>query len=146
MKPIQAYRLWRLRRSLGHCGERVIFNANSVFTEPERVKIADDVFIGEGVHLGGAVTIGERVMFGPRVKVFAGNHVFDGGPPRFRAGTDEPVTICADAWIGGGAIILGGVTVGERAVVGAGSVVTGNVGPYCVVAGNPARFIRPVRN
>ena len=49
------------------------------------------------------------------------------------------MTIGEDVWIGGGAIILGGVTVGDRAIVGAGAVVTRDVAPDATVVGNPAR-------
>ena len=54
------------------------------------------------------------------------------------------ITIHKGAWIGSGAIILGGVTIGENAVVGAGSVVTKNVGKNTVVAGNPAKLIKNI--
>lgn len=54
------------------------------------------------------------------------------------------VKICNDCWIGAGAIILNGVTIGEGAVVGAGAVVTKNVEPYTIIAGNPARKIKDV--
>lgn len=54
----------------------------------------------------------------------------------------KPIKICAGSWIGAKVIILKGVTVGEGAIVGAGSVVTKNVEPYTVVAGNPAKFIK----
>lgn len=56
----------------------------------------------------------------------------------------EPVVIQSKAWIGFNVIILKGVTIGEGAVVGAGSVVTGDVPPYTIVAGNPARIIREI--
>jgi len=54
----------------------------------------------------------------------------------------KPIRIGNDVWVGGGAIILPGVTVGDGSTVGAGSVVTRDVEPYTVVAGNPARMIR----
>ena len=54
----------------------------------------------------------------------------------------KPITIGSDSWIGGAAVILPGVTIGEHCVVGAGAVVTRDVPPYCVVAGNPARVVR----
>ena len=52
--------------------------------------------------------------------------------------------ICNNCWIGAGAIILNGVTIGDGAIVGAGAVVTKDVEPYTVVAGNPARKIKDV--
>ena len=58
----------------------------------------------------------------------------------------HPIKICNRAWIGFNAIILAGVTIGENAVVGCGSVVTKDVAPYSVVAGNPARVIRVLEN
>jgi acetyltransferase-like isoleucine patch superfamily enzyme len=54
----------------------------------------------------------------------------------------KPITIGSDTWLGGGAIVLPGVTIGEHCVVGAGAVVTRDVPPYCVAAGNPARVVR----
>lgn len=56
-----------------------------------------------------------------------------------------PITICDDAWIGFNAIILKGVTIGEGAVVGAGAVVTRDVPPYTVAAGNPARIVKKLK-
>jgi acetyltransferase-like isoleucine patch superfamily enzyme len=55
-----------------------------------------------------------------------------------------PIKICQGAWIGARVIILKGVTIGEKSIVGAGSVVTKNVAPYTVVAGNPAKFIKNI--
>ena len=63
-------------------------------------------------------------------------------PSERRMLTSRPVTLCNNVWIGAGAIVLPGVTVGENAVVGAGSVVTHDVPPDTVVAGNPARVIK----
>jgi acetyltransferase-like isoleucine patch superfamily enzyme len=54
----------------------------------------------------------------------------------------KPIRICSGSWIGAKCIILKGVTIGEGAIVGAGSVVTKNVDPYTIVAGNPAKFIK----
>lgn len=58
----------------------------------------------------------------------------------------KPVRICSDAWIGMNSIILKGVTIGEGAVIGAGSVVTKDVEPWTIVAGNPAKYIRKIES
>lgn len=93
------------------------------------------------------VTIGDNVMFGPNVQVYCPGHPLD---PVLRNGVNGPeyglpVTIGNDVWIGGGAILLPGVTVGDGAVVGAGAVVTKDVEPMVVVAGNPAKFVKRIQ-
>ncbi|KAL4426140.1 hypothetical protein ABPG77_007422 [Micractinium sp. CCAP 211/92] len=93
------------------------------------------------------VEIGDRVLMGPHVKIFSAGHDTD---PEARQGTEgtlvvKPVKICSDVWLGGGCIILPGVTVGEGATVAGGAVVTKDVEPYTVVGGNPARVIKRLR-
>ena len=88
--------------------------------------------------------IGNRCLFGPSVSIYTVSHPVD---PRERNGAQgpeftAPVVIHDDVFIGGGAIILPGVTVGEGSTVGAGAVVVSDVDAYCVVAGNPAKVIR----
>ena len=89
------------------------------------------------------VTIGDRVQLGPQVQLLAVSHPLDRAQRAAGLEYGEPISIGDDAWLGGGAIVLPGVTIGEGAVVGAGSVVTRDVEPETVVAGNPARPLRP---
>jgi maltose O-acetyltransferase len=88
------------------------------------------------------VTIGEGAQIGPAVQIYAADHPRD--PAERRSGLEfgRPVRIRPNAWIGGGAIILPSVTIGEDAVVGAGSVVTRDVPAGATVAGNPGRIRR----
>ncbi|WP_159966635.1 sugar O-acetyltransferase [Profundibacterium mesophilum] len=91
-----------------------------------------------------AVVIGEMTQVGPGVQILGADHPRD---PQLRAGMLEygrPVRIGANVWIGGGALLLPGVTVGDDAVIGAGSVVTRDVAAGSTVAGNPARAL-PLR-
>jgi maltose O-acetyltransferase len=85
------------------------------------------------------VTIGEGTQIGPAVQIYTADHPRD--PEQRRAGLEfgRPVHIGRHVWIGGGAIILPGVTVGDEAVIGAGSVVTRDVPAGVTVMGNPAR-------
>ncbi|QOY96378.1 sugar O-acetyltransferase [Massilia sp. UMI-21] len=85
------------------------------------------------------VTIGDDTRIGPAVQIYTAEHPLD--PELRRSGLESgrPVTIGRNAWIGGGAIILPGVRIGDEAVVGAGSVVTHDVPDGARVAGNPAR-------
>ncbi len=85
------------------------------------------------------VEIGEGVQIGPAVQIYAADHPRDPALRRQELELGRPVSIGAFAWIGGGAILLPGVTVGADAMVGAGSVVTHDVPAGATVAGNPAR-------
>lgn len=89
-----------------------------------------------------AITIGDDVQIGPNVQLLTPTHPLDAELRRAKWEAAEPIVIERNAWLGGGVIVLPGVTVGENAVVGAGAVVTKNVSPNVVVAGNPAREIR----
>ena len=89
-----------------------------------------------------SVTIGDNTQIGPGVQILAADHPRD---PVLRAQLLEfgrPVAIGANVWIGGGAIILPGVTIGDDAVIGAGSVVTRDVPAGATAFGNPARVRR----
>jgi maltose O-acetyltransferase len=90
------------------------------------------------------VTIGDHVLFGPAVQVYTALHPMDARERRSGVESALPVTIEDDAWIGGGAIVLPGVRIGARSVIGAGSVVTRDIPPDVFAAGNPCRPIRPL--
>jgi maltose O-acetyltransferase len=91
------------------------------------------------------VTIGDNVMFGPAVQVYTATHPLDADARRSGREFAKPIAIGDDAWIGGGAILCPGVTIGARAVVGAGSVVTRDIPADTYAAGNPCRVIRTLR-
>lgn len=90
------------------------------------------------------VEIGDYSMFGPAVQLYAATHPLDWRIRREGLENGKPIRIGSDVWIGGGAIICPGVTVGDRAVIGAGAVVRKDVPPGVVVAGNPAQTIRHI--
>ncbi|GIG53408.1 sugar O-acetyltransferase [Demequina activiva] len=117
-----------------------------------RVTYGDNVRIGSQCLVNmecmliddGPITIGDHVLLAPRVQIITGGHELDHRSRRRKITTVAPVEVHDDAWIGAGAIVLPGVTVGARAVVGAGSVVTKDVPAGVVAAGNPCRVLRPV--
>jgi maltose O-acetyltransferase len=106
-------------------GERVFFNFNCVVLDVCRVEI-------------GAFT-----MFGPAVQIYTPMHPLNAARRRQQE-FGRPVTIGTDVWVGGGAMILPGVRIGSRSVIGAGSVVTRDVPDDVLAAGNPCRVIRPI--
>jgi maltose O-acetyltransferase len=88
------------------------------------------------------VTIGHNVLFGPSVQIYTATHPIDAAERRKWLEFAKPVTIGSDVWVGGGAIICPGVTIGDRTVIGAGSVVTKDVPADVFAAGNPCRVLR----
>lgn len=86
-----------------------------------------------------AVTIGAMTQIGPGVQILTADHPRD--PAERRSGLEygRPIRIGANVWIGGGALLMPGVSVGDDAIIGAGSVVTRDVAPGATVMGNPAR-------
>jgi maltose O-acetyltransferase len=88
------------------------------------------------------VTIGDDVQIGPNVQLLTALHPVEPGPRRDKWEAARPITIGHNVWLGGGALILPGVTIGDDTVVGAGAVVTRDLPPGVVAVGNPARIIR----
>ena len=105
-------------------GKQVYFNFNCVVLDPAPVEI------------------GDYVLIGPNVQIYTASHPLDWKKRDEGKENALPVKIGSNVWIGGAAIILPGVTIGERSVIGAGSVVTKDVPVDVFAAGNPCRVIR----
>ena len=108
----------------------------------DRVKIGNDVMIMPDCLMmsRGGITIDDGAMIAANVQLISNNHDLHD----HQLLVCKPVHICRNAWIGAGATILPGVTVGENAVVAAGAVVTKDVEANTIVGGNPAKFIKKV--
>jgi acetyltransferase-like isoleucine patch superfamily enzyme len=110
------------------------------------LRIGDNTSMQEGCQVSAArqVSIGKDVLIGANVLITDHDHIYD-HPTEPAAAIRElkvaPVTIEDGCWLGFGCVILKGVSVGRRAVIGAGAVVTRDIPPYCVAAGIPARVI-----
>ncbi len=123
-----------------------------------KISLGEYCYLGENSKIwsGISVTIGDRVLISHLVNIFdckthpinprlrheQYKHILKYGHPRKIDLLDKPVVIKNDVWIACMSIIMPGVTIGEGAVIGAGSVVTKDVAPYTIVAGNPAKVIR----
>ena len=90
------------------------------------------------------VTFGDHVMVGPNCGFYTACHPID--PQQRREGVEfaRPITVGNDVWFGGGCTVLPGVTIGDGCVIGAGSVVTRDIPPNTVAAGNPCRVLRSI--
>lgn len=94
----------------------------------------------------GGITIGNDVFIGPKVNLITINHDPDPDPDKRSATYGRPIVIEDKVWIGINSTILPGVKIGYGAIIGAGSVVTKDVPAMAVVAGNPARIIKTIKN
>ena len=107
-------------------GDKVFFNFNCVILDVAKV------------------TIGSNVMFGPAVQIYTATHPMDAEERRSGLEFAKPVRIGNDVWLGGGVIVCPGVTIGDAAVIGAGSVVVRDIPAGVFAAGNPCRVIREI--
>ena len=108
-----------------------------------RISIGEGSFVNfNGVFLdGGSITIGAHTLIGPNCQLLTPDHPHDYMERRQTIETGLPIRIGDDCWLGGGVIVCPGVTIGNRVIVGAGSVVTHDIPDDVVVAGNPAKII-----
>ncbi len=99
-----------------------------------------------GVFLDvGRITLGDHVQIGPNVQLLTATHPLEAGPRREGWEGSAPITLGDNVWLGGGVIVLPGVTIGADTVVGAGAVVTRDLPPGVLAVGNPARVVRDLQ-
>lgn len=130
-----------LGQLLGACGQ------GSTIRPPFFCDYGYNIRLGSGVFLNfncvlldvTTIEIGDQTQIGPAVQIYAADHPRDPKARRANLENGRPVRIGANVWIGGGAIILPGITIGDNAIIGAGSVVTRDVPSGVTVMGNPAR-------
>lgn len=142
---------WMKKSYLSLCfgariGKRVVFYPGIWIFPGRNLVLGDDVDIAFGVLIttGGGVQIGERTLIGYGTKILSSNHnIPNSRASIFASGhQNKPVHIERDVWIGANCIVLPGVTIGEGAVVAAGSVVTRDISEFSIVGGVPAKLIR----
>lgn len=109
-----------------YLGRKVYFNFGCVILDCAEVRVGDGTLVGPGVH------------------IYAGTHPVSAAARRTGLEFAKPVTIGSDVWLGGGARICPGVTIGDRAVIGAGSVVIRDIPAGVIAVGNPARVVREI--
>jgi maltose O-acetyltransferase len=130
-----------LMQLLASCGQ------GSIIRPPFFCDYGYNIRLGRGVFLNfncvlldvTSIEIGDQTQIGPAVQIYAADHPRNPEARRANLENGRPVRIGANVWIGGGAIILPGITIGDDAVIGAGSIVTHDVASGSTVVGNPAR-------
>jgi len=131
------FRLFLANRISNGIGKNVNIEKGAVISP--NTTIGDNSGVGINCELPDGVNLGRNIMMGPDCLFYPKNHKFDPQTQTYRGYTPiNEIKIEDNAWIGARCIVLSGVTIGKGALVGAGSVVTKDVPPYTLVAGNPA--------
>jgi len=162
----KTYEIDELKRKIGNLGDNVIIEWPVEIRNPENVIIGDntvlchnivlrprknkisignDCGLNPGVAIFGKVSIGNYAMIAPNVMIAGGNHsTLKSGIPMIKLGkgSNKGIIIGNDVWLGANSVILDGVTIGNGAVIAAGSIVTKNSPDFAIVGGNPAKFIK----
>ena len=142
---------------LGGIGRNVWIEAPFFCNYGENIFIGNNVFVNYNcVFLdSNRITIGDNILIGPGVQVYTATHPID-AKERFHPSDDNPETtqyttralpvrINSNVWLGGGAILMPGVQIGENSTIGAGAVVTESIPPNVFAAGNPCRIIKELK-
>lgn len=111
------------------------------------IKLGENVFINYNCTMldSGSITIGAHTLIGPNCQLVTPNHPIDYLQRRKTVETGYPITIGEDCWLGAGVIVCPGVTIGDRSIIGAGSVVVKDIPEDSVAVGNPARVIKKLK-
>jgi len=135
-----------LRQLLPHCAQDVIILGPFYTDYGYHCFIKEGTFINRGAYLmdGAKITIGKHCFIGPNCGMYTASHPIAASIRRQGFEKAGPITIGDDVWIGGNTVILPGVVIGQKSVIGAGSVVTGNIPEQVVAFGNPCRVIRSI--
>jgi len=148
--PVHGNVLEAFREGRLEVGEHTLFEPGVWITAPgsARIRIGSGTFLNLNVMVAAVelVEIGSHCMFANGCFVTDGNHRFDDPtrPVTWQGFTSKgPTRIADNVWCGANVVVTSGVTIGERAVVGANSVVTTDVAAYSIVAGAPARVVKP---
>ncbi|WP_308547565.1 sugar O-acetyltransferase [uncultured Parabacteroides sp.] len=146
-----------LQKLFGKIGENVHIDIDFHCEYGKHILIGNKVVINMNCTFvdNNIIEIGNNVLIASNVQIYTATHstkVHERMVDEQEKGTEIcktyalPIKICDGAWIGGGAIILPGVTIGENSVIGAGSVVTHSIPDNCVAVGNPCRVIKQIDN
>lgn len=135
-----------LRRLLGHVGEGVIIEPPFYCDYGTHIYLGNRVYMNFGCVIldSNEVRIGDNVMFGPYVQIYTAHHPIRASERIKGPELAHPIRIGNNVWLGGGTIVLPGVTIGDDTTIGAGSVVTNDIPPGVVAVGNPCRVKREI--
>ncbi|SDM67824.1 acyltransferase [Siphonobacter aquaeclarae] len=135
-----------LKKELIFCGKSVVLDKRVKIAFPDKCVIEEFVYIGPDavIHALGGVKIKRGAVIGPRLKVHSVNHTFRNATsiPYDETFDRREVVIGENVWLGSDVILLPGARIGEGCIIGAGSVVSGEVPPMSIAVGNPVKVIK----
>lgn len=137
-----------LQKLIGKAGEGLWIEPPFYCDYGSNITVGDKVFFNFNCVVLDVmqVTIGSNVLFGPNVQIYTATHPLDWQERASWLEFAKPITIGSNVWVGGGAIICPGVTIGDRSVIGAGAVVTKDIPADSFAAGNPCKVIRSLKS
>lgn len=146
LQGYEDFKVRRTKRSFKSCGERVYISPKCSIWSEDCLEVGDDVCIHAFTYIFavGGVNIGAGTMISSNCSITSITHPKNSSYRILEPGIEKPIIIGKNVWIGTGAIILPGITVGDHAIIGAGSVVIKNVPPETIVVGNPAKLLNKV--
>lgn len=135
-----------LKQLLGRCGKKPHIEPHFKCDYGKNILIGDYFFANSNCIIldEAKVIIGDEVVFGPNVGLYTVNHPLDAISREKGYEIAKPITIGNNVWLGANVIVLPGVTIGDRSVIAAGSVVTKDIPSDCLAAGNPCQIIREI--
>ncbi|MEG2520980.1 MAG: sugar O-acetyltransferase [Christensenellaceae bacterium] len=144
--PLDTEKMDQRIRHLIHTDGKITVKQPFMSDYGSNIYAGNNVFINYGCYFLDVcdIRIGDNVLIAPNVQLYAAAHPVEPENRRNHEGLGAPITIEDDVWIGGGAILCPGVTIGAGSMIGAGSVVTKDIPPHSVAAGNPCKVIRKV--
>lgn len=136
-----------LEKLIGKAGEGLWIEPPFYCDYGSNISVGDKVFFNFNCVVLDVmpVTIGSNVLFGPNVQIYTATHPLDWQERASWLEFAKPITIGSNVWIGGSCVICPGVTIGDRAVIGAGAVVTKSIPADVFAAGNPCKVIRSLK-
>ncbi len=144
------FRGWICHYFLGSCGKNFRLGRNTVFYNPQDIHIGKNCYIAYGnwfsAGKNSSITLEDEVVLGPYTIIVSSNHTRINGSFRYGNPKCAPVHIGRGVWIGGNCLITAGRIIGQGSAVGGGSVVTHDVPPNCLFAGNPGKKIKTFEN
>lgn len=153
LRELNHYKAGDARHAEICCELFEFFGTGSILSTPFCCEFGSNIHIGRHSYINfnvtmldvGPIHIGDNVMIAPNAQLYTATHDEDAEARRNWNVYGKAITIEDDVWIGGGAIICPGVTIGARSIIGAGAVVTRDIPADSVAVGNPARVIRQVK-